>query len=71
MAMRAAAPSKRSFSTHLPYVIATKGVPVHLFAEPAEIEPEALLQLVMIAESGFAEFFVAGMRKPAPDVHLG
>jgi len=40
---------------------------VHLFAEPAEIEPEALHQLVMIAESGIAEFFVAGM----PDVHLG
>lgn len=49
----------------LPRVILTKGVPIHLFAY--EIEPEALEQVRILAESPVPVDYVSVM----PDAHLG
>jgi len=49
----------------LPQIIPTKRVPIHLYAH--EIEPDALTQLRVLAESPVPTDFVAAM----PDVHLG
>eukprot|EP00192_Tetraselmis_astigmatica_P005008 CAMPEP_0117648314 /NCGR_PEP_ID=MMETSP0804-20121206/330_1 /TAXON_ID=1074897 /ORGANISM="Tetraselmis astigmatica, Strain CCMP880" /LENGTH=434 /DNA_ID=CAMNT_0005453891 /DNA_START=273 /DNA_END=1578 /DNA_ORIENTATION=- len=54
-------------SWHPPSVIQTKGVPIHLYTTPEEVEPEALEQLVRLAESPLPVGYVAAM----PDVHLG
>ncbi|KAL7530093.1 hypothetical protein ACHAWF_003240 [Thalassiosira exigua] len=50
---------------HLPQVIPTSGVPIHLYAD--EIEPEALAQVKLLAESPIPVDHVAVM----PDAHLG
>ncbi|GMH40104.1 hypothetical protein BSKO_08008 [Bryopsis sp. KO-2023] len=51
----------------LPFVIQTKGVPVHLYAHPDEVENDAIKQLIGIAESPLPVAYVSAM----PDVHLG
>jgi len=50
---------------HLPQIIPTKGVPIHLYAE--EIEPQALVQVKLLAESPLPVDYVSVM----PDAHLG
>ena len=49
----------------LPQVIPTRGVPVHLYAD--EIEPQAMAQVRLLAESPLPVDYVAVM----PDAHLG
>jgi tRNA-splicing ligase RtcB (3'-phosphate/5'-hydroxy nucleic acid ligase) len=49
----------------LPQIIATKGVPIHLYAY--EIEPAALQQLILLAESPLPVDYISSM----PDAHLG
>ncbi|KAL7513188.1 hypothetical protein ACHAXN_010232 [Cyclotella atomus] len=56
--------SRRSYS-HLPQIISTKGVPIHLYAD--EIETQALAQVVLLAESPLPVDYVSVM----PDAHLG
>ncbi|KAK9845266.1 hypothetical protein WJX81_001622 [Elliptochloris bilobata] len=53
----------------LPEVVETRGVPVLLYTPRSEIEPDALRQLVTVAESPLpaGDSYVAAM----PDVHLG
>ena len=52
-------------STPLPLIIQTSGVPIHLYTR--EVEPQALKQLTVLAESGIVKGFVAAMA----DVHVG
>jgi hypothetical protein len=52
-------------STPLPLIIQTSGVPIHLYTR--ELEPQALKQLTVLAESGIVKGFVAAMA----DVHVG
>ncbi|CAF1508079.1 unnamed protein product [Adineta ricciae] len=52
-------------STPLPLIIPTSGVPIHLYTR--EIEPTALKQLTVLAESGIVKGFVAAMA----DAHVG
>lgn len=52
-------------SEELPQIIPTKGVPIHLYS--TEIEPQALAQLKVLAESPVPTDYVSAM----PDVHLG
>ncbi len=52
-------------STPLPLIISTSGVPIHLYTR--ELEPQALKQLIVLAESGIVKGFVAAMA----DVHVG
>ena len=52
-------------STPLPLIIPTSGVPIHLYTR--ELEPQALKQLIVLAESGIVKGFVAAMA----DVHVG
>ena len=55
---------RRSYS-HLPHVISTEGVPIHLNAD--EIEPQAMAQVKLLAESPLPVDYVSVM----PDAHLG
>ena len=55
----------RGDDVKLPIVIPTAGVPIHLYA--AELEPEALRQVRILAESPMPVDFVAVL----PDAHLG
>lgn len=57
-------PTNESLS--LPQVIPTKKSPVYLYAE-GDVDPNAVDQLVRLAESEITVGHVAGM----PDVHLG
>ena len=50
---------------NLPQIIPTKGVPIHLYAD--EIEPQAMAQVRLLAESPLPVEFVSVM----PDAHLG
>eukprot|EP01024_Parvocaulis_polyphysoides_P049321 TRINITY_DN4769_c0_g3_i2.p2 TRINITY_DN4769_c0_g3~~TRINITY_DN4769_c0_g3_i2.p2 ORF type:complete len:485 (-),score=37.53 TRINITY_DN4769_c0_g3_i2:315-1643(-) len=50
-----------------PWIIETKGVPIHLYAAPEEVEQQALDQLRKLAETPLPVGYVAAM----PDVHLG
>lgn len=52
-------------SSPLPQIIPTNGVPIHLYAD--EIEPQALAQVKLLAESPLPTDYVALM----PDAHLG
>lgn len=52
-------------SAALPQIIDTKGVPIHLYAH--EIEPQALAQIKLLAESPLPTDYVSVM----PDAHLG
>ncbi|CAF0847944.1 unnamed protein product [Adineta steineri] len=52
-------------SIPLPLIISTSGVPIHLYTR--ELEPQALKQLIVLAESGIVKGFVAAMA----DVHVG
>lgn len=52
-------------SNHLPRIIQTDGVPIHLYAD--EIEPQAMAQVKLLAESPIPVDYVAVM----PDAHLG
>ena len=56
--------NRRSLSS-LPQIIPTSGVPIHLYAD--EIEPQALAQVKLLAESPLPTDYVALM----PDAHLG
>jgi hypothetical protein len=56
---------KSSSSSYLPQIIPTKGVPIHLFAD--EIEPQAMAQVILLAESPIPVDYVSVM----PDAHLG
>jgi len=49
----------------LPRIVETAGVPIHLYAE--SIEPQALEQVQVLAESPLPTDYVAVM----PDAHLG
>ena len=49
----------------LPIIIPTAGVPIHLYT--AELEPKALRQVRVLAESPMPVDFVAVL----PDAHLG
>jgi tRNA-splicing ligase RtcB (3'-phosphate/5'-hydroxy nucleic acid ligase) len=49
----------------LPRIIETNGVPIHLYAY--EIEPEAMKQLIRLAESPMPISYIASM----PDAHVG
>ncbi|KAL3162503.1 hypothetical protein ABBQ32_010163 [Trebouxia sp. C0010 RCD-2024] len=51
----------------LPVVIETSNVPVLLYAQKEEVEPDAIKQLVHLAESALPSGYVSAM----PDVHLG
>mmetsp|Transcript_496 Transcript_496/g.1474 ORF Transcript_496/g.1474 Transcript_496/m.1474 type:complete len:344 (+) Transcript_496:155-1186(+) len=53
--------------SRLPHIIQTKGVPIHLYADPADVESEALQQLHRVAESALPVGYISAM----PDVHLG
>lgn len=55
----------KRYYTHLPQIIATKGVPIHLYAD--EIEPQAMAQVILLAESPLPVNYVSVM----PDAHLG
>lgn len=55
----------RCVNGHLPQVIQTKGVPIYLYAD--EIEPQAMAQVVLLAESPLPVDYVSVM----PDAHLG
>ena len=55
----------KRYYTHLPQIIATKGVPIHLYAD--EIEPQAMAQVILLAESPLPVDYVSVM----PDAHLG
>lgn len=56
----------RSLSTSgLPQIIQTRGVPIHLYAD--EIEPQAMEQVKLLAESPIPVDYVSVM----PDAHLG
>lgn len=57
----------RAASSSLPVVIETRGVPVYLYTQLEDVEPDALQQLVNMAESPLPVGFVSAM----PDVHLG
>ena len=54
-------------ASQLPIVVPTKGVPIHLYTDINEIEPQALQQLRKLAESPLPVDFVSSM----PDAHLG
>lgn len=58
---------RRTSRRSLPVVIKTKGVPVYLYAPPAEVEDQAREQLISLAESPLPVGHVAAM----PDVHMG
>ena len=45
---------------HLPQIIPTNGVPIHLYAD--EIEPQAMAQIKLLAESPIPVDYVSGMR---------
>ena len=49
----------------LPRIVKTNGVPIHLYSY--DLEPQALDQLVVLAESGIPVDYIASM----PDAHLG
>ncbi|KAK9828760.1 hypothetical protein WJX72_001958 [[Myrmecia] bisecta] len=51
----------------LPVIVETKNVPIYLYTKLEEVEPEALQQLIALAESPLPVGFVSAM----PDVHLG
>ncbi|KAK9807265.1 hypothetical protein WJX73_005302 [Symbiochloris irregularis] len=59
--------AQENLSESLPVVIETANVPVYLFAPKEEVEPEAIQQLIKLAESPMPVGFVSAM----PDVHLG
>jgi len=59
---------KLSSSTpSLPLIIPTDGVPIHLYSRLHEIEPQALQQIKLLAETPIVVDFVSVM----PDAHLG
>lgn len=62
---RRAASNTSSSHQPLPQVIQTSGVPIHLYAH--EIEPQALAQVKLLAESPVPSDYVSVM----PDAHLG
>ena len=43
---------------HLPQIIPTNGVPIHLYAD--EIEPQAMAQIKLLAESPIPVDYVSG-----------
>lgn len=57
--------SKSTQSSPLPQIIQTGGVPIHLYAD--KIEPQALVQVKLLAESPLPTDYVSVM----PDAHLG
>lgn len=50
-----------------PRILETNGVPIHLYADPKEIEPQAMAQIRLLAESPIVVEYVSVM----PDAHLG
>eukprot|EP00522_Entomoneis_paludosa_P010610 CAMPEP_0172453520 /NCGR_PEP_ID=MMETSP1065-20121228/10802_1 /TAXON_ID=265537 /ORGANISM="Amphiprora paludosa, Strain CCMP125" /LENGTH=517 /DNA_ID=CAMNT_0013205703 /DNA_START=153 /DNA_END=1706 /DNA_ORIENTATION=+ len=56
-----------SAAPELPLIIPTKGVPIHLYTDINEVDPQALQQLRKLAESPLPVDYVSAM----PDVHLG
>lgn len=61
------ADSREEITDPLPVIIPTKGVPIHLYTDINEIEPQALSQLRVLAESPLPTEYVSAM----PDVHWG
>lgn len=51
----------------LPHIIQTDNVPVYLYAHPDDVEPQAIEQLIKLANSPLPVGYVSAM----PDVHLG
>lgn len=56
-----------STSSSLPHIIATDGVPIHLYANVGDVEPHALQQIKLLSETPIVVDYIAVM----PDAHLG
>lgn len=60
-------PQRTLSSVSLPIVLPTNGVPIHLYANPDDMEPQALQQIRLLAETPIVVGYVSVM----PDAHLG
>ena len=55
---RSSSTTTQRMQQHLPQIIPTNGVPIHLYAD--EIEPQAMAQIKLLAESPIPVDYVSG-----------